>query len=128
MDKRRYARFVSRLEVGVKRVEGEALDRFIPVVSKDISLAGIGLVSEEKFQAGEKIKMAVKMPGDINLHISGVIKWVNERENLYSTSGRDFVFGVEFTDLSDTDRKTIENFIAQTGYDPAGAGGPPAQT
>jgi c-di-GMP-binding flagellar brake protein YcgR len=119
VDKRRYIRLIAQLQVTVKRVSEKPLDEFITVVSKDISLAGIGLTSESKFVDGERLRLTIKLPGDSTIHSDGSVKWVTMRENLYSSSGHDFAFGVEFTQLSDPDRKEIEKFIAQTGYDPA---------
>ena len=120
MDKRRYIRLMAQLEVKVNKTSEGIVDKFISVVSKDICLAGIGLTSEEKFAVGEQLKLAIKLPSSsIAVYPVGTVKWVTRRENLYSSSGHDFAFGVEFTQLSDPDRKEIEKFIVQSGYDPA---------
>ena len=124
MDKRRYIRLIAQLEVKINKVSEVIFDEYISVVSKDISLAGIGLTSEIKFTAGEQLKLIIKLPSGITVHAGGVVKWVTMRENLYSSTGHDFAFGVEFTQLSDSDRKEIEKFIAQTGYDPADPANP----
>jgi len=119
VDKRRYIRLIAQLEVKVNKPSGEIPEEFIPVVSKDISVAGIGLTSETKFIEGERLHMTIKLPSDAVVLVSGIVKWVTMRENLYSPTGHDFAFGVEFMKLSDPDRREIEKFIEQTGYNPA---------
>ena len=119
MDKRRYARLVAQLEVTVKKVSEDVVDQFISVVSKDISPAGIGLTSEERFEEGEQLRLVIKLPGGVAVHVGGIVKWATMRENLYSSKGHDFTFGVEFTELSDSDRREIEKFIERAGYNPA---------
>jgi len=126
VDKRRYMRLIAQLEVKVGRISGTGLDEFISVTSKDISVAGVGLTSEARFSKGEPLKLIIRLPDDITVHAVGAVKWVTMRENLYAANGHDFAFGIEFVQISDSDRKEIEKFIAQTGYDPSDLSDPAA--
>lgn len=114
VDKRRYTRSLARVEVTIKRISQETFDEATPVVGKDISTKGIDLLSEKPFKTGDVINLNIKLPLDKVMHAIGVIKWVTQRDNLYTASLKDFLCGVEFTQIADADRRQIEKFISET--------------
>ncbi len=114
MDKRRYARLIAQMEVTVKKANAGPLEDYVHVVSKDISVGGIGLVSEGAHAVGDSLKMVIKLSEEQVLHVVGVVKWVTERENLYRVTQKDYLVGVEFTEISDEDRRTIDQLVSIT--------------
>jgi c-di-GMP-binding flagellar brake protein YcgR len=116
MDKRRYARLVARLDFTAKKITPDNAYEPVTVVSKDISIGGVGFCSEHEFKVGDIVKLTIRMPSDkVIITVCGV-KWVQEKENLYNASSREYHVGLEFTQISDIDRKEIGDFISSANY------------
>jgi len=123
MDKRRYARLVARVDITVKRMGDDLTDPWT-VASKDISAGGVGIVSEKELRNGDLLRLDIKLPDDRMIRAFGVVKWMQERENLYTASQRDYTAGIEFTNINDDDRKMIDDFVAQAKFPNEGQDNP----
>jgi len=116
MDKRRYSRLVARVEIVIKKISAGEINDPWAVVSKDISAGGVGIVSERELKVSDVLFLDIKLPDGRQLHTAGEVKWIMQRENLYSPTQRDFSAGIEFIKITDENKKVIDDFISQAKF------------
>jgi uncharacterized protein (TIGR02266 family) len=92
---------------------------FYAGLTRDLSEGGLFIATIEHLPVGTGLDLTVSLPGHTPIQARGQVRWVRE----YSQFNQDFHpgVGVQFVDLTDSDRGAIESFLAAREpilYDP----------
>ncbi|MBW1999897.1 MAG: TIGR02266 family protein [Deltaproteobacteria bacterium] len=85
-------------------------DRFISAYSGNISSGGIFIVTKNPLKAGEEFLLKLQLP-ELNapLQIRCQVSWTRQQEE--ATKGRPPGMGVKFLEMSQSDAKTLKEYI-----------------
>lgn len=110
-DRRRFPRLKTELLVRYKILE--VPEKQIDAKAKDISSGGICLVAREKINPGSFLMLEIRFPkSDKPVIAYGRVVWSGESSLGLSPAGHmRFDNGIEFTQISDSDRERIEGHI-----------------
>ena len=73
----------------------------------DLSKGGIFISTPEPLKSGSSVSLSITTPDGENLEVKGMVRWLREDEVSGSKAG----MGVEFVDISENDKKKIENML-----------------
>lgn len=110
-DRRKFPRLKTELLVRYKILEVQ--EKQVDAKTKDISGGGVCLVAREKINPGSFLMLEIRFPKSDNAVIAyGRVVWSGESSLGLSPGGHmRFDNGIEFTQISDIDRKRIEEHI-----------------
>ncbi len=80
-------------------------------LTKDISGGGICLMTYKKLASGEKLDLEIALPTGRVIRSLGMVVWVSEIESPEASGQKRHDAGIEFLDISATDREEIKNFV-----------------
>ncbi|MBI4845104.1 MAG: PilZ domain-containing protein [Candidatus Omnitrophica bacterium] len=103
-EKRKFTRIQALKEVRYKHKESKDLMATVPV--RDLSLIGISIYAQRKFDRGEKLELDITFPGEsLPTRVSGEVRWqLTDEDN-------NFITGVRFFGVDDDAQKRLTNFI-----------------
>lgn len=73
----------------------------------DVSTGGIFISTPEPIGSGSKIELSITVPGDGEVTIHGVVKWIREDEKEGCRAG----MGIEFQDMDEATKKKLGELI-----------------
>ncbi|HPS56585.1 MAG TPA: TIGR02266 family protein [Spirochaetota bacterium] len=73
----------------------------------DVSRGGIFISTPEPLGSGSRIELSIAIPGDGEVSIHGVVKWIREDEAGGCRAG----MGIEFQNMDDTTKKKLGALI-----------------
>lgn len=88
-DKRKYQRVETNLKSEVHSEEGMTYS-----TSSDMSRGGIFIMTPEPLHTGSEVALRLRLPGQKEVEIRGVVRWIQDGNNEGEKSG----MGIEFTD------------------------------
>lgn len=94
------------------RIHRDGPDRFYMGFSENISSGGVFIESECPPSVGEEVHLIVG-PEARPLHVGGIVRWHRVDERGHATG-----CGVQFTDLDESRRSTIADFLRRAPNDP----------
>jgi len=101
-EKRQYNRKKKLLKSEVHSNEGMTFSSTV-----DISTGGIFISTPEPLVEGTEIQLSLHVPGEDEVNITGVVRWVRGSVNDDVKSG----MGIEFINTSENDISTIKKII-----------------
>ena len=112
-DKRKYYRLNAKVEVKVKNISNNAASakEDIPVVTRDVGVAGVCIVTRKPFRVNDIVQMDISFAQDKVISAIGIVKWVQEQGTVKGLGLNDFFIGVQFTNIADKDRAVIGQFV-----------------
>lgn len=75
----------------------------------DLSSGGIFISTPEPLKSGSEVTLSIKSPEGESIEVKGLVRWLREDEVADGKTG----MGIEFVNISDTDKKKIEKIIKQ---------------
>ena len=78
---------------------------FLNDYTANISIGGCFLSTQQPFEIGETIELALILPTGQSINATGIVRWI-------SNDGEFPGVGVQFTLLSDKDRRMIEHLVS----------------
>ena len=75
--------------------------------SVDLSQGGIFISTPEPLGNGSNVKLTIVIPGNEELEVQGIVKWVRADESDKGRAG----MGIEFVNISGEVSKKLENLI-----------------
>jgi len=103
-DKRKEERI--RKEIKSEVVSDELISRITTV---DLSRGGIFISTPEPLKSGSEVSLTITSKDGEPFEVKGLVRWLREDEIADGKSG----MGIEFVNISDNDRKKIEEIIKQ---------------
>ena len=100
IDKRQHERRDIQLKVVYRTITN-----FLDDYTANISIGGCFLSTQQPFSMGEAIELALILPTGQSVNATGIVRWV-------SNDGEFSGVGVQFTVLSDRDRRMIEQLVS----------------
>ena len=100
IDKRQHERRDIQLKVVYR-----SITNFLDDYTANISIGGCFLSTQQPFSMGETIELALILPTGKSINATGIVRWV-------SSDGEFSGVGVQFTVLSDRDRRMIEQLVS----------------
>lgn len=104
-----YGDAVNYHEEGSKEIRLKVVYRsttnFLNDYTANISIGGCFLSTQQPFSMGEAIELALILPTGQSVNATGIVRWV-------SNDGEFSGVGVQFTVLSDRDRRMIEQLVS----------------
>lgn len=79
--------------------------------TKNISEGGLRLILDEDAKIGDILEMNLSLPGGKNIHLKGRVVWVEKNEIIGARSESVYEGGVQFIDISDSEKLEIVNFL-----------------
>lgn len=101
-DKRKEERIKKSIKSEVR--SGDALT-FSSTV--DMSKGGIFISTPEPLGSGSKIELSISIPGDGEVNIHGLVKWIREDEADGCRAG----MGIEFQNMDNATKEKLEKLI-----------------
>ncbi|MFA5517986.1 MAG: PilZ domain-containing protein [Spirochaetota bacterium] len=94
-----------------KQIKSEVISEELISYSStvDLSSGGIFISTPEPLKSGSEVKLSINSPEGENIEVKGLVRWLREDEVEDGKSG----MGIEFINLSEIDKKKIENIIKQ---------------
>jgi len=74
----------------------------------DLSPGGASLYTKQPFETGQQLRLAVTLPEGGALNTHATVRWVKAMPERKA-----YASGVQFTHVSDADRKLVEEFLAE---------------
>lgn len=102
-EKRRYIRISSFLETIVRR---EDSSERIPALTKELSSNGICIISDQKFEPGDRLELKVGLLGGKTMILSGEVRYSSGQE-----LSKKFETGIELDLSPGEDRYRLKSFI-----------------
>ena len=103
IDKRQHERHDIQLKVVYR-----SITNFLDDYTANISIGGCFLSTQQPFKMSETIEIALVLPTGQSINATGVVRWIS----------MDTAFpgvGVQFTVLSDRDKRLIERLLSKQG-------------
>jgi Tfp pilus assembly protein PilZ len=82
-------------------------------VVKNISEGGICLIVDKKIKIGDIVILDIELLASKTIHARGRVAWIKPLSLIGVESKDRFDAGVEFTEISDSDREEIKKFIVE---------------
>lgn len=110
-ERRQYIRVKARLYVGYKvlsipKIEGHCW-------SRDISVAGIGLIIKDQLKVGAKMELTIELQDNLKpLFVNTKVYWQVEAPHAEEAKEKSYRAGMIFLDLDEAGKNRIDNFIS----------------
>ncbi len=101
-DKRKEERTKKTIKSEVKSEEALTYSTTV-----DVSTGGMFISTPEPLGSGSKIELSITVPGDGEVTIHGVVKWIRDDE----TGGCRAGMGIEFQDMDESTKKKLGELI-----------------
>lgn len=75
----------------------------------DLSKGGIFISTPEPLKSGSEVTLSINSPEGESIEVKGLVRWLREDEVAEGKTG----MGIEFLNISETDKKKIEDIIKQ---------------
>ncbi len=98
-EKRKHPRIKKKLKFEVFSEEG-----LIFSTTSDLSGGGIFITTPDPVKVGSEIRLALKLPGEEDIEIKGIVRWLNEGNLKIKETG----MGIEFIGLTDEQKSIIK--------------------
>ena len=109
--RRKFLRLNADVEVSWKKANRPATGLSGTVNNtRNISAGGICLCVYEEIQESETLELQIKLPTGKIIETKGLAVWINEYE-IIGEDRSSYDVGIEFLDISDTDREEINKFV-----------------
>ncbi|MFH1768883.1 MAG: PilZ domain-containing protein [Candidatus Omnitrophota bacterium] len=105
-EKRRFPRVSLPCTIIIKSSQKE-----FPSRTENISGGGIRIILEEPLEHATLVDIDLKLKEDVAVNCCGKIIWVVEKIHPDDKNARLYDVGIQFTKISDDDRKAITDFI-----------------
>ena len=106
-DRRRYPRLLADVTFRYcDKEEEDSVQR--QTVTKDISLVGLRMYSDIRFEAGKVLFLEIIVPGHLPIKCHAKVVWEDKFEG---GNDAEYDMGLEYLDISDTDRSFLSDFI-----------------
>jgi uncharacterized protein (TIGR02266 family) len=94
-----------------KQIKSEVVSEDLISLSStvDLSRGGIFISTPEPLESGSEVTLSINSPEGESIEVKGLVRWLREDEVADGKTG----MGIEFTDITDSDRKKIEDIIKQ---------------
>ena len=102
IDKRRFERKDIQLKVVYR-----SITNFLDDYTANISIGGCFLASHQPFKMGDSLELAMVLPNGQSINATGIVRWVSNDANFPGV-------GVQFTVISDRDKRLIEKLLASS--------------
>lgn len=79
-------------------------------LTEDISLGGLRLSSSDRLQPGDKVSVALKLPEQGEVDVTGVVVWSRESQQ---ASQRNFEAGLQWSDMNVYAQARINAFVTE---------------
>ena len=115
-EKRRFIRFDIALKVAYivqRNPKAEKLG-----TTKDISAAGMQLLTGDKLELGDKVDLKIFVPDALNpAHLKGIVVWTKDLE----PAGRhSYGIGIDFGKIEEDNKNTFLKFLCDLMYEKIG--------
>ena len=81
-------------------------------VTRNIGGGGVCIIVKNKLEFGDKLQLEITLPKLKIIHAKGTVVWTKEFEiGLEKEITKGYYAGVEFTDISEEDRKLVEEYV-----------------
>ena len=101
IDKRQH----ERRDIQIKVVY-RSITNFLDDYTANISIGGCFLSTHQPFEMGETIELALILPTGQSINATGVVRWTSHDPSFPGV-------GVQFTVLSDRDKRLIQQILAE---------------
>lgn len=106
-------RISSRVPIRVL-VEYESIDDFLADYSSNLSLGGMFIRTSQPLDMGTRFRLRFRLPHRPRpVETFGVVRWVVP---VNDPSGDTPGMGVQFDDLSSTDKRAVEKLLSETDF------------
>ncbi len=94
-----------------KQIKSEVVSEDLISLSStvDLSKGGIFIATPEPLKSGSEVTLSINSPEGDSIEVKGLVRWLREDEVADGKTG----MGIEFTNISNSDRKKIEDIIKQ---------------
>lgn len=75
----------------------------------DLSRGGIFISTPEPLKRGSEVSLSINLPEGESIEVKGLVRWLREDEVADGKTG----MGIEFIDISEKDKKKIDDMIKQ---------------
>ena len=112
-EKRKFRRFTVDVTVHWKKIPNSE-ERTAQHISnvKDASLGGICLILHPGILVGDILQLKILLRGDKFIQTKGRVVWINPQSRIKGRTSLEYEGGIEFLDISDSDRKELSHFLA----------------
>ena len=114
-EKRRFIRFEISLKVNYTIQKEPRIEK--TGVTKDVTVGGIQLLTNEQLEIGSKLELKMFLPTALNpVHLAGIVLWSKETA---SNTGHSYNTGIEFGDIEEDNKSTFLKFLCDLMYQKA---------
>jgi len=115
-EKRRFIRFVISLKVNYTVQKEPRIEK--TGTTKDASIGGIHLLTEEKLEPGNRLDLKMFLPEALNpAHLNGIVLWSGE---VPSGKRLSYCAGIEFGNIEEDNKNTFLRFLCNLMYGKTG--------
>jgi len=105
-DKKSEKRKEERIKKTIKS-EAKSDDALTYSTTVDMSSGGIFISTPEPLKNGSEIELSLTLPGEGEVKVNGVVKWIREDEKQGCRAG----MGIEFRNMDDSTKKKLGTLI-----------------
>lgn len=115
-EKRRFIRFDIALKVAYIVQRNPKVEKL--GATKDISAAGMQLLTGDKLELGDKVDLKIFVPDALNpAHLKGIVVWTKDLEPAGTHS---YGIGIDFGKIEEDNKNTFLKFLCDLMYEKIG--------